>query len=404
MKKIIGIVLFTLLGSIVVTETCHAIPAVGRKYRISCKVCHAPAAPKLKAYGDDYAGDGFRLEDYDSPGYYVDAGDERLSLLREFPLAVRLDGFVTYNMTGSNKSDFGTPYLMKLLSGGAISDHVSYYFYFYMSEAGEIAGVEDAYLMYNNLFNSPLDIMLGQFQVSDPLFKRELRLSLEDYELYTSQIGMSRMTLKYDKGVMLTYGFETGTDVVFEVVNGNGITEAEFNIFDEDKYKSYMGRISQNIGDFLRVGGFAYLGKEHLENNFGNAITNEVSIIGPDFTLTPTDKLEVNFQYTLRNDARVFAAPSSPTAREDLTTEGLLGEAIFMPQGDQSNWYLLGLYNKVESDFNPADYESFTFHGGYLLRRNVRLAGEYTYVTEGMTDEGMKEDFGRFSVGVVSAF
>jgi hypothetical protein len=303
-------------------------------------------------------------------------------------------------MTGENKGDFGTPYLMKLLSGGELSEHVSYYFYFYMSEGGEIAGVEDAYLMYDNLFNSELDIMLGQFQVSDPLFKRELRLSLEDYELYTSQIGNSRITLKYDKGVMLTYGFDTGTDVVFEVVNGNGIEEAKFNLFDEDKYKSYLGRISQNIGDFLRIGGFAYIGKEHLSNNFGNSVINQVDIFGPDLTLTPSNKLEMNFQYTIRNDSKVFGAPNAPGIREDLDTEGMLGEIIYMPKGDQSDWYLLGMYNKVESDFDPADYESFTFHGGYLLRRNVRLAGEYTYVATGHTND----EFGRFSVGVVSAF
>lgn len=400
MKKILLLLLFTFLGSVFLVEKSQAIPAFGRKYRISCKVCHAPAAPKLKDYGDDYAGDGFKLEDYDSPGYYVDAGDEKLSLIRDFPLAVRLDGFVTYNMTGENKGDFGTPYLMKLLSGGELSEHVSYYFYFYMSEGGEIAGVEDAYLMYDNLFNSELDIMLGQFQVSDPLFKRELRLSLEDYELYTSQIGNSRITLKYDKGVMLTYGFDTGTDVVFEVVNGNGIEEAKFNLFDEDKYKSYLGRISQNIGDFLRIGGFAYIGKEHLSNNFGNSVINQVDIFGPDLTLTPSNKLEMNFQYTIRNDSKVFGAPNAPGIREDLDTEGMLGEIIYMPKGDQSDWYLLGMYNKVESDFDPADYESFTFHGGYLLRRNVRLAGEYTYVATGHTND----EFGRFSVGVVSAF
>ena len=199
----------------------------------------------MKDYGEDFAGAGFKLEDYDAPGYYVDAGDDKLSLIRDFPLAVRLDGFVTYNMGGDNRGDFGSPYLVKLLSGGAISEHLAYYFYFYMSERGEIAGVEDAYLMYDNLFNTELDIMLGQFQVSDPLFKRELRLSLEDYQLYTAQIGLSRISLKYDKGVLFTYGFDTGTDLALEIVNGNGIEEADpFHVFDRDKYKSYLGRIS----------------------------------------------------------------------------------------------------------------------------------------------------------------
>ena len=126
MKKILGIVLFTFLGSIVLTDYCQAIPAFARKYRLSCKTCHSPASPSLKDYGEDFAGDGFRLEEYDAPGYYVDAGDENLSLLRSFPLAVRLDGFVTYNNGNDKKSDFGAPYLMKLLSGGEISDNLCY--------------------------------------------------------------------------------------------------------------------------------------------------------------------------------------------------------------------------------------------------------------------------------------
>jgi hypothetical protein len=402
MKKFVLFTLFALIGSILLTEHCQAIPAFARKYRLSCKTCHTPSAPKLKDYGDDFAGDGFRLEEYDAPGYYVDAGDEELSLIRDFPLAVRLDGFVSYNNGGDGKGDFGAPYLMKLLSGGEISEKVSYYFYFYMSERGEVVGVEDAYLMYDNLFNSELDIMLGQFQVSDPLFKRELRLSLEDYKLYTSQIGMSDITLKYDKGVMMTYGFETGTDVVFEIVNGNGLREAgeAFHIFDNDKYKGYVGRISQNIGKYFRVGGFAYLGKERLENNMNDVAINEVRVFGPDLTFNYEDRFEFNFQYTHRTDSDVFPSPGNSLAAQDVVTQGILAEAIYAPMADQSDWYLLGMYNMVDSDFSPANYESATFHVGYMLRRNIRLAGEYTYVMEGHE----ADDFGRFSVGFVSAF
>lgn len=402
MKRILTITMFTFILSVMLTEYCEAIPAFARKYRLSCKTCHSPAAPTLKDYGDDYAGAGFKLEEYDAPGYYVDAGDEKLSLLRRFPLAVRLDGFVTYNMGSDGKSDFGSPYLMKLLSGGAISENLAYYFYFYMSERGEVVGVEDAFLMYDNLFNSELDIVLGQFQVSDPLFKRELRLQLEDYRLYTSRIGNSRITLKYDKGVMLSYGFETGTDLVVEVVNGNGLVEANpFHVFDHDKYKGYLGRISQNIGKYFRVGAFAYSGKERLENNFNDEVVNEVNIFGPDFSLNVNEKYIVNFQYTNRNDSEVFPSSATLNVMEDITTEGVLAEAIYSPMGDQSDWYLLGMYNWVESDFDPADYESLTFHAGYLLRRNVRLVGEYTRVLTGPADDSK---YGQFSLGFVSAF
>jgi hypothetical protein len=37
-----------------------AIPAFARKYGVSCQLCHAPA-PKLNAFGEQFAGNGFRF-------------------------------------------------------------------------------------------------------------------------------------------------------------------------------------------------------------------------------------------------------------------------------------------------------------------------------------------------------
>ncbi len=66
---------------------------------------------------------------------------------------------------------------IKVLSGGLISRNISYYFYFFLAERGEVAGIKDAFIMFNNLFRTELGVSAGQFQVSDPLFKRELRLT-----------------------------------------------------------------------------------------------------------------------------------------------------------------------------------------------------------------------------------
>ncbi len=84
------------------------------------------------------------------------------------------------------------PILLKFLSGGEITKNIAYYFYFFFSESGEVAGIEDAFVMFNNLFGTELDFYVGQFQVSDPLFKRELRLTFEDYMVYKASPGSSR--------------------------------------------------------------------------------------------------------------------------------------------------------------------------------------------------------------------
>ncbi len=329
----------------------------------------------------------------------METGDDKLSLLRELPIAVRLDGFATYNLAGNERLDFASPYIIKLLSGGELSERLSYYFYFYFSERGEVAGVEDAFLMYNDLFGIDLDVYLGQFQVSDPLFKRELRLSLEDYVLYTSRIGTSGIDLTYDKGMMITMGLPTGTGFTLEVVNGNGLGEAHRRVFDNDKYKNVLGKISQDIGEILTAGVFIYTGKENIIHNSVLGRTNSVLMWGPDITFAPNEQWTLNAQYLRRDDSVVYPDMESTDAMNDLITEGGMAELIFSPHGDQSNWYLLGLFNWVDSDFTPANYQSATFHAGYLLRRNVRLAAEYTL---DFTDTD--RTINRLSFGFVSAF
>src|SRR6056297_3653602 len=375
---------FTLLMCIAfgfITEKSYAIPAFARKYRLSCKTCHTPSMPKLKPYGDTFAGNGFKLSDEEAPRYFVPAGDDKLSLIRNFPLAIRMDGFITYNFNNGQRSDFQSPYLIKLLSGGQVSEHLAYYFYFYLDERGEVAGVEDAFLMYNDLFNI------------------ELRLTLEDYHLYTSQIGISDINLKYDKGVMITLGLKKGTTIVVEVLNGNGLPESHNQVFDKDKYKSYVGRISQDIGDYLRLGAFAYTGREKQQNNFNTEITNDVFIWGPDLTLSTANMFELNAQYLIRADSKVFPSESSLITHNNIQTSGLMAELLFMPKGDDSNWYLMGMFNDVQGDYNEVEYRSYTLHVGYLLKRNVRLAAEYSLV-----DDYNWNNYNKFNVGFVSGF
>src|SRR5690554_3845558 len=308
------------LSFFILAESVKAIPAFARKYNLSCTTCHAPAAPALKAYGDEFAGNGFRLAEEQSPRYYMNTGDDKLSLIRDLPIAVRLDGFATYNLAGNERVDFASPYIIKLLSGGELSDRLSYYFYFFFSERGEVAGVEDAFLMYNDLFGLDLDIYLGQFQVSDPLFKRELRLSLEDYVLYTSRIGSSGIDLTYDKNIMITLGMPSGTGITLEVVNGNGIGSAQRLVFDNDKYKNVLGKVSQDVGELLTVGLFGYAGKENIIHPNSANETNEVVIWGPDLTYTPNTQWTVNAQYLHRNDSFIFPEMTESANIRDVGT------------------------------------------------------------------------------------
>jgi hypothetical protein len=174
------------------------IPAFARRYGVSCSLCHQ-AVPKLSAFGEEFAGNGFRMAANEPPRDTTGTGDPLLQLARRLPLALRFDAYVNGYVNGRASTDLQTPYNVKILSGGTLSDNISYYLYFFLFERGEIAGIEDAFLYFNDVGGQPIDIAVGQFQVSDPMFKRELRLEYQDYAVYRARIGAQPTDLTYER-------------------------------------------------------------------------------------------------------------------------------------------------------------------------------------------------------------
>ncbi|MFA5834728.1 MAG: hypothetical protein WDA22_14715 [Bacteroidota bacterium] len=383
MKKLFIFIVIAL--NVIVTQS-NAIPAFARKYDMSCQTCHSPA-PKLKAYGEEFAANGFQLPEKEPPRFFRETGDDQLLLMRELPFAFRMEGYARWQPQSNHRADFQAPYLLKLLSGGQIARNVSYYFYFFFGERGSVAGLEDAFIMFNNLFSSELDIVVGQFQISDPLFKRELRLTLEDYQIYRIAPGLSNINLTYDRGMMFSYSLPTHTDLVVEVLNGSGIGAADaMRNFDSDKYKNIFGRVSQDVADGIRVGGFAYYGKE--ENL---SLINSLWMAGPDLSLS-LEPIEINVQYVERRDDN----PTFSVLKKTIETRGTMAELIYSPDGDKSSWYGALIYNWAEITAQSYKYNSITGHYSYMYARNLRFLAEYTY--------DIQNSGNKFTVGLVGVF
>jgi hypothetical protein len=365
-------------------ENAFAIPAFARKYQFSCSTCHAPF-PRLKPYGEEFAGRGFRMEkaEAEPPRATIDVGDPLLLLSRDFPIAARIEAFGAWNDDAEAEVDFETPWVFKVLSGAPISQRVSYYLYFII-EQGELEGLEDAYLQYNGLFGSSVDVIVGQFQVSDPLFKRELRLERADYDIYKVHVGDSQTNLTYDRGAMFLTTAPADVDLALMVVNGNGIPRGTF---DRDTHKNFAARAAREFGN-LRLGAFGYLGKEEDDGR-----TNETVYFGPDLSITGGDRWQINLQYLERRDDDPFF---SGLGGPDLETRGGFAEAHYFPKGHDGRWALSLLYSLVESDDPAAEIERFSFALNYLLARNVRL----------LTEIGRDEHNGSntASIGLVTAF
>lgn len=372
-----------------------AIPVFARRYKVSCQLCHNPV-PALTDFGEQFAANGFRMSPTEGPRDTLATGDDLLWLPRELPLAFRLDAYAQAFSGGRTVSDFQGPYTLKVLGSGSISPKLSWYIYALLLERGEFGGVEDAYVQVNDVAGKPLDVMVGQFQISDPLFKRELRLMFEDYAAYRARIGDDPTNLTYDRGVMVMADV-AGFALTGELVNGNGIGAAQENRrFDTGPGKGAAVRLSRDLVDGIRVGGFAYRNSNELDG-----IRNRATIVGGDATLS-LGPAEFNLQYLHRTDDDPLFLGG---AAEEVTSDGGFAELLIRPAG--SRWHAFGLYNLVTADLPLLDvrlggpsgidrYESITAGVGYLVRRNFKVNAEVT--------RDVEQEVTRLSAGFVTAF
>ncbi len=375
------------------------IPSFARRYGVTCQLCHSPI-PKLTTFGETFAGNGFRMSSAEPARDTIPSGDPLLELNRTLPLAIRLDAFAQLYLQGRAETDLQMPYYLKILSGGPISSSISYYLYFFLFERGKVGGIEDAFVYLNDIAGKPVDLAVGQFQVSDPLFKRELRLEYQDYAIYRARIGSQPADLTYDRGLMLiadVAGF-TATGIV---VNGNGRGPEQPNRrLDNDLAKNFMVHLTRDLFPGVRLGVLGYRGRQTGAQVNGPEVTNQLWMAGVDGTLN-FRSLELNFQILHREDSRPTFDPAEPSA----VTDGGFAELIIRPPGSRA--YALALYNRIQTDRpllnvrlggppNLRRYETLTVGGGYLLRRNVRAYAEATWDTqEGAT---------RWTLGLTTAF
>lgn len=372
-------------GFVSLLPRAEALPLFASRNAASCRRCHHPF-PRLTPAGETFAANGYRRHSAQAPDDTVRTGDDLLVLGRNLPLSMRLEANASW-LGGDGiapVTDLQTPYALKVVSSAPLSQSLTYYFYFYLFEHGE-TGIEDAFVMWNDLGGHPLDLTVGQFQISDPIFKRELRLEFEDYTMYRARIGETRADLTYDRGAMIAWS-PPRWDLSAVVVNGTGKRAAETGeSFDTDAPKNVLGHASFTVTPSLRVGGVAFAGWQD-GGDAGARVRSSVVMTGADATLS-LGELELNGQYLHRVDSHATFTQGEP----DATTDGGFVEALWTP--NQGRWYAYGLWNRIECDLpllNPRSggpagvtrWQTVSAGAGHELQRNVRLQGELGYDTE----------------------
>lgn len=335
-------------------QTAHAMPAFARQYQISCVACH-DAVPRLNAFGEQFAARNFRLPHWRDT--MMDVGDTQLALPKSLPLAIRAQAFVQGRDEGANidpltgptgadsSFDIQAPYLVKLLSSAPLSEHITFYFYGIFAEKGGNGEtiIEDAWFQHDDVFGTGISAMLGQFQVSDLMFPREVRLTFQDFYAYRAA------GITYDRGVIFDRNVGP-VDFAIGLVNGNGI-EQNFalnspgyrrpdRLFDNDSDKSIFGRIGFDIGP-VGIGLFGLSGEQR----------SAAGPIGDGAGLRDTDKQ-------------------------------ILGLDLSGSIAGKAHWYVQGLWNRWDEflDVTPGrDYEWFGGFAGIDYVQNDRWAYSLLY-------------------------
>lgn len=316
-------------------QDAAAMPEFARRYDVSCAACHS-AFPRLNKFGEYFADNNMRLPNWKETSDKI--SDERLALPAYPPLAVRAQAYAQARqgrsidpITGASEhagTDFQAPYLVKVLSSAPLSENITYYFYAILGEKGEngVALLEDAWFRHSDIFGSGIGMMLGQFQLSDLMFPREVRLPFQDFMAYR----MAGIT--YDRGVLFDRAFgPIGVDLGF--TNGNGISSnlsinspgyaRPDRMFDNDSSKTVFGRIGTDLGP-VAVGLFGASGKQR-------------SATGP-----------AGLERGLRDtDKRVMGLDAS----------GQIGAEVY--------WYAQYLWNSWDGFLDSDPTRDYRWHGGF---------------------------------------
>lgn len=419
-----------------ISNFLFSIPNFSRKYEVSCSACHT-VVPDLKDEGKKFLKNGYRFDENERKNK-VEISDQFLYLPKEIPISFLLNlnatvsekekyNYQTKEYEKKDKLDFIFPYNFKLLSSGILYKNISYYFS--LVNANSLSSnISDVYFYIKLLKKFPLYIKFGQFQVSDQMFKSNLRLENSYYDVYIASPNYSFTNLYYDKGIQLMLNKENWEAILGVYNGGNRFVLPNPNLprepinnfneeieYDRDLSKNYSLRIKREFSN-TSLGIFYYSGRDHWELTYCEhecqykTIKNKLSYQGIDFSIKIKEKLKINAQYLKRKDDNLLLNYYMDYAllfKESKMDGGFL-ELLFFPKGYDGKFVISLLYNKGNSElpdfsfynktqeYYELDFSNISLGLNYLLSRNIKFLAE------------LKRDFerekNRFTLGFIAYF
>ncbi len=209
--------MLSLHGSILVLfatawpQPVRAIPVFAHRFGLSCQACHT-AVPHLTPYGEAFLANGYRLPQMRERGV--------------LPLAVKA------NLAYSSEPDpTGLPKAVvdeiEVLSGGAVTDRISYFAETYLVDGGRPGAIRDLCAAYRLPAPMPAHVPItltgGQFTLPLPVDPETFRETSTHYAVFDQRIGTNPFNFFEPKiGAQARFGSDArGTSLTLAGLQGH---------------------------------------------------------------------------------------------------------------------------------------------------------------------------------------
>ncbi len=341
MKRIIGILLTTFCGLMVLSDEAQSIPSFSRKYKTSCSTCHY-AFPKLNAFGESVRRNGYQFPEGTDPEFIK---EEQISLGSEgykrvwpdaiwpnaipgsSPIAIMLEGEIMYEPKGAQRWNFDPLQgEIEVMAGGTLGEDIG--FMGELEATDEQIEIERMFVVLSNVVGpyAALNIKVGKFEPNV--------LSVSNFRRLTPRYWMTTRTLG-DNGWSLEStqrGIEvSGVLGIGRLGYNAGIVEGRKNLANTQKdfyaHLNYkfgglrLDGVSEGAGspleatnpwedNSLTIGAFAYSGTATLaEKTIGTTTypgyDNSFQMLGGDVTAY-YGRANVTFAYAIQQDKKPF--------------------------------------------------------------------------------------------------
>lgn len=402
------------------TQEAQAIPTFARKYRTSCTTCHV-GFNKLNPFGEAYRYNGYQIPQGEEVAYVK---EEPVSLGApawkkvwpeavwpgEIPQNVPL-AFMIHQRMNIQKNDatatvdFNMPHEFELMLGGTLGDFASFLGLFVLDEDGNVGGLEEMYIQFNDLLyggavnwlpkfsQDALNLKAGRFHVAAEPFHDPTRRTLSHLRMYDYTVSSGTWNLRdIQSGLEVNGILKSRLRYAAGIVNGNGLVQ------DNNDEKDGYFRLAYKFGGMAFDGSGEEFGAELKQSDnwvdnsltlgtFGYWGTAPISTWDNDFYRVGGD-LRINRGDLDLYGAVVFGEDEKPNANDQLlkdvdSTAWFVGaDYVFYP-------WLIG-HCRFEQDkvdlANRDDVEDVILSFSAYPRANLRLTLEGTYFPDDKED------------------